>query len=284
MTAAEEGVLLLCCRLGDPNCKPLTLPQFYELGQRVFPALSGEDPLRQLSTKDLTKLGYDEARADEILRLLDRDGQLMDYLRKAEELDIYPLTRLSANYPQKLRQALSYHTPAVLFYRGDLSLLQRPAVAVVGSRRLHPMNLSFARSMGQYVAQNKDVLVSGGAAGADLAAQDACIAADGKSVIFVADRLTAHTATHTLFLSADGYDIPFSNYRALDRNKLIHIHGEKSVAAQCTFGKGGTWQGCTENLKHGWSRLFVFDDGSKGAQALIDQGATAIREPNEIDK
>ena len=285
MTAAEEGVLLLCCRLGDPNCKPLTMPQFHELGQRVFPALSGEDPLRQLCPKDLIGLGYAPDRADEILRLLGRDEQLVEYLRNAEEQNIYPITRLSADYPIRLRRALNYHTPAVLFCRGDRSLLKRASVAVVGSRRLYPANTAFAQSMGRYLANKKLILVSGGAAGADLAAQNACISSGGNALIFVADRLCDHSeTTHTLFVSADGYDIPFANYRALDRNKLIHASAEKAVAVQCTYGTGGTWQGCTENLKHGWSELFVYEDHSRGTQELISQGATPITQPEEIER
>ena len=81
-----------------------------------------------------------------------------------------------------------------------------------------------------------------------------------------------------LYISEDGYDLPFFPARALHRNSLIHIQGDKTIAAQCTYGKGGTWEGCLDNLKHGWSPLFVFDDGSKGSQSLIEQGATAVKE------
>lgn len=284
MTAAEEGVLLLCCRLGDLNCKPLTMPQFRELGQRVVPALAGEDPLRQLCIRDLTQLGYDEARAEEILRLLDREEQLIAYLRQAEELDIHPLTRLSPHFPHRLRQALGYRTPAVFFYRGDLALLEIDSVAVVGSRKLRPENAAFAEDMGRHLAETRQILISGGAVGADLSAQNACISNGGRAVIFAADRLTDHTsAENTLYLSADGYDVPFANYRALERNKFIHIQAGKAVAVQCSFGTGGTWQGCTENLKHGWSELFVFDDGSPAAAALLAQGAKLISEPKQLN-
>lgn len=277
MTAAEEGVLLLCCRLGDTNCKPLTMPQFHELGQRVFPALAGEDPLRQLCTKDLTGLGYEESRAAEILRLLDREALLIDYLRQGEEQDIHPLTRLSPGFPHKLRQALGYHTPAVFFYRGDLSLLEQHSTAVVGSRKLRPENAAFAEDMGRDLSESGQALISGGAVGADQKAQNACVSNGGKAVIFVADRLTDHKPQkNVLYLSADGYDIPFANYRALERNKFIHIQADKTVAVQCSFGTGGTWQGCTENLKHSWSELFVFDDSSPAAAALIAQGAKPI--------
>ena len=283
MTAAEEGVLLLCCRLGDPNCKPLTLPQFRELGHRVRAGLSGEDPLRQLRSSDLTALGYEENRADEILRLLDRDDQLLDYLHRAEDLNIHPVTRLSPDYPEAIGRALGFSAPPVLFCRGDLSLLSRPSVAVVGSRHLFPENEFFARAVGQHLARTGLTLVSGGAMGADRTVQDTCLAHGGSAVIFVADRLAEHKQeANTLFLSADGFDVPFSVPRALSRNKLIHIHGQKALAVQCSHGTGGTWQGCMENLKHRWSPLYTFNDGSPGSIALIAHGAKPISQPTEI--
>ena len=283
MTAAEEGVLLLCCRLGDQNCKPLTMPQFRELGHWVRAGFSGEDPLRQLRSSDLTALGYEENRADEILRLLDRDDQLLDYLHRAEDLNIHPITRFSDHYPRKLNAALGFSAPPVLFYLGDPSMLSRPSVAVVGSRRLHPENEAFTRAVGWYLARTGRVLVSGGARGADQAAQNACLSQGGSAVIFVADRLADHaSAANTLYLSADGFELPFSIPRALSRNKLIHIQSQKSLAVQCTHGTGGTWQGCMENLKHKWSPLYVFNDGSQGSIALIAQGAKPVSHPNEI--
>lgn len=283
MTAAEEGVLLLCCRLGDPNCKPLTSPQFRELGQKIRAGLPGQDPLRQLRICDLVGLGYEEEQADAILRLLDRDEQLLEYLHQAEDLDIHPITRISSHYPHSFRQMLGFSAPPVLFYRGDLALLSQPSAAVVGSRHLYPENELFARAAGQHLARTGRVLVSGGAMGADRTVQESCLAYGGSAVIFTADRLADHAQEErTLYLSADGFDVPFSIPRALGRNKLIHIHGQKALAVQCSHGTGGTWQGCTENLKHRWSPLYVFNDGSLGSIALIAQGAKPVSHPNEI--
>lgn len=47
------------------------------------------------------------------------------------------------------------------------------------------------------------------------------------------------------------------------------------MVAQTSPGFGGTWNGTEENLRRGWSPVFFFDDGSPGAQALIERGATA---------
>lgn len=283
MTAAEEGVLLLCSRLGDPDSRPLTLAQFRDLGVRVRQSAPPADALRQLRSQDLTALGYSREQAEHILALLDRDEQLNRYLSWGQRHGMEPLTRLSAAYPSRFRRHRGLSGPPVLFCRGDLSLLERPSVAVIGSRKLCPDNEAFAIRAGRQAALENLVLVSGGAAGADLTAQTACLEAGGSCIIFPAGSMTQCPAhDRVLYLAADGYDLPFSAPRALYRNSLIHMQGDKVLAAQCSFGTGGTWQGCLENLKHGWSPLFVFDDGSQGAQALIEHGATAVHKLSQI--
>ena len=277
-------MLLLCSRLGDPESKPLTMPQFRELGLRVRASGMQEDRFRQLQLRDLIALGYGEENAARILYLMNRQDALHRYLAKGQLQNIHPLTRISPQYPRCFRDCLQDAAPAVLFYRGDPALLERPAVAVIGSRKLRPENEAFARTAGRLAAEKGFILVSGGAEGADLAAQEACLEAGGSCVIFPADSLVSHVPTpNTLYISTDGYDIHFSAPRALFRNRLIHIMGKKVFAAQCTHGSGGTWQGCLENLKQSWSELYVFDDGSPAMTALMEQGAAGITELHDID-
>ena len=284
MTAAEEGVLLLCSRLGDPDCKPLTMPQFRELGLFVRASKPAGDPLRDLTVSDLTALGYGEEQAIRVLRLLDRGPALRQYLSRGQRQDIHPMTFRSASYPSRIKQQLGHSCPPLFFYRGNPLLLEQPSIAVVGSRKLHPENEAFARQAGRLAAKAGLVLISGGATGADRAAQEACLEAGGSCVIVVADRLDQHPAhPRVLYLSADGYDLPFTNYRALNRNPWIHMLGNRTLAAQCTYGTGGTWQGCLDNLKHGWSDLFVFDDGSDGTIALKERGAIGITDLPSLD-
>lgn len=277
MTAAEEGVLLLCCALGDRESRPLTMAQFRELGLRVRASRMEGDALRQLGRSDLQGLGYDEGQAARILRLLDRETRLRRYLQAAESRGIYPVTRLSSRYPIRIAACRKLSSPPVLFCRGDAALLSAPAVALVGSRRLRPENAAFAAQAGRLAAEEGRTLVSGGAAGADRTAQDVCLAHGGTAVVFVPDRLTAHgPQDRVLYCSMDGYDLDFAPHRALDRNALIHMQGRQTLVAQCTYGSGGTWQGSLENLKRGWSPLYVFDDGSQGARALVERGGTPV--------
>lgn len=283
MNVLEECVLLLCCRLGDKNSKPLTMTQFKELGLRVVGSLVGGNHLTELRPSHLRRLGYSEQEADHIIDLLDRQQLLQNYLAQAEQLGIRPITRVSEGYPSRITKKHAASRTPVLFAMGDLQLLHRPSIAVVGSRKPKPENAAFAANAGRLAAQEGYVLVSGGAAGIDCAAQDACLDAGGSCIVFVPDRLDSYTPQERiLYLSADGYDIPFSASRALYRNTLIHAQAEKTLAAQCTHGRGGTWQGCNENLKRGLSDLFVFDDGSDAMNALIDLGATAVKELHSL--
>ena len=102
--------------------------------------------------------------------------------------------------------------------------------------------------------------------------------AHGGSVIsVVADRLTDHREkANVLYLSEDGYDLEFSAYRALKRNRVIHSLSDQTFVAQCTLEKGGTWDGTKNNLRHGWSHVFCFRDGSRSVRELEQMGATGI--------
>ena len=74
MTAAETGLLLLCCALPEAEDRPLTMAQFQELAKRAR-ALGpgGENPLRELTARDLERLGYSQEQCGRIVRLLSRD-------------------------------------------------------------------------------------------------------------------------------------------------------------------------------------------------------------------
>ena len=149
MTAAETGLLLLCCALPEAEDRPLTMAQFQELAKRAR-ALGpgGENPLRELTERDLERLGYSQEQCGRIVRLLSRETQLERYLRAAERNGIVPITRLSPRYPARLRQMLGQRCPAVLFAKGDETPLSMRCISVVGSRELTEGGRAFAEAAG----------------------------------------------------------------------------------------------------------------------------------------
>lgn len=276
MTGAEKGYLLLCCHLGNPERRPLTPAQLRKLARRVRDgARSGED--RDLEVRDLAAMGYGPEEAERIVGLLDEEELLERYLAKAAKFGCVPLTRLTNGYPRRIIEALGDDAPGCLWARGDLSILGRPGIALVGSRELSPENAAFARQAGVEAAKQGFTLVSGNARGADRTAQDACLAAGGAVVSIVADKLPDHVPVgRVLYLSEEGFDLEFSAQRALSRNRCIHALGEAAIAAQCSLRTGGTWDGSVKNLRFGWSPLYVFDDGSESAELLEQMGAVKI--------
>lgn len=273
MTGAEQGLLLLCCHLGDPGRKVLTVAQLRNLFLRVASVPKSADD-RALTCEDVVALGYDRENAKRIVELLSCQEQLAWYLQKGRRENCVPITRASAAYPPVLRQRLGLDCPGCLWAKGELSLLEKPAVALVGSRELAPNNRIFAREVGIQAARQGYVLVSGNANGADKTAQQAALQAGGSVISVVADSLDIHKPTeNTLYISEDSFDMPFSPQRAISRNRIIHALAQRTFVAQCTYGKGGTWDGATRNLRNHYSPLFCFADDSEGANALLSMGA-----------
>lgn len=278
MRNAERGFLLLTSHLGDPQSKPLTVAQFRTLFGRVQ-TMERTDGNRELSEQDLIAIGYSTDWAEHILSLLSRQEQLDYYVNRAARTDCYPITRISPKYPVSLRDHLGIDCPGCLWAKGDSTLLSRPMIALVGSRDLKTENKAFAEAVGRQAARQGYVLLSGNARGADRTAQESCLNSGGQVISIVADSLEkCADRPGVLYLSEDGYDLPFSSIRALSRNRLIHAMGAATLVAQCTNGKGGTWSGTVQNLRHNWSPVFCFDDGSKAMKALADMGAAVLQD------
>lgn len=277
MRPSEEGLLLLCCKLGQP-VRPLSPSEYKQLEAyvRAMNLTRSKDDFQEVTPKYLASLGYSEEMSQRIHSLLDRPEALKSYL--AAQPDISIITRISDRFPHRLRR-LGTDCPPALFCKGDTALLDSRCISLVGSRMLFPRGSAFARRIGTMAANEGFTLVSGGASGADSAAQEACLAAGGDVICFVPDRLESYSSRpHVLYCCAEGYDLPFSNTRALRRNFFIHAMGEKTFVAQCPRTAGGTWQGSRENLKHGWSELYVLNDGSEGADALARLGASFVED------
>lgn len=276
MNGREAGFLLLTSQLGDPERKPLTVAQFRTLASRVRASVKPKTD-RELEEEDLIALGYSREMAERILHLLG-ERQLLDYyMRKGKQRDCFPITRAGEQYPIRVRKCLGDDSPGCLWAKGDISILHKPCVALVGSRELNDENRRFAEQVGMQAAKQGFVLVSGNARGADKTAQEACLRAGGNVICVVADSLEKHKEKDSvLYLSEDGYNNAFSSQRALSRNRIIHSLCQITFVAQSSLRTGGTWDGTVRNLKAGWSRVFCFGDGSEAAKELEQMGARLI--------
>ena len=75
---------------------------------------------------------------------------------------IHLLTLLDDNYPRLLKSSLKHdQTPPVLFYAGDLRILERQTIAIIGSRKAGEESLAFTRAVSSYLAQQGANVISG---------------------------------------------------------------------------------------------------------------------------
>ena len=283
MNSREEGFLLLTSHLGDAQRRPLTAPQLREL-QRCVLRAGRQFTDRDLNPQDLVSLGCSETIAEKTVMLLADLPLLRSYLQHASLGGCVPLSRVSEGYPLKVRKCLDLDAPGCIWLKGNMDLLNRPSVALVGSRNLRFENGQFAEMVGIMAAKHGFVLVSGNARGADSVAQESCLRSGGCVISIVADSLmTKKPNDRVLYISEEGFDQPFTNQRALSRNRIIHAMAHTVFIAQCSNGTGGTWDGTCRNLTGQWSPVYCLADGSAAVARLYKMGA-GLTKTVELDK
>jgi DNA processing protein len=102
----------------------------------------------------------------ELARTRERGGVILTY----EEED----------YPDRLREI--FDPPAVLWVLGNVKLLSRPAIAVVGTRHPTPYGSGMAEILARDLASRRMVILSGMARGIDTAAHRGALAGKGRTV------------------------------------------------------------------------------------------------------
>lgn len=98
-----------------------------------------------------------------------------------EKYHIGLLIQADEDYPILLRRIAS--PPPLIFYRGDLSCLKQPLIAVIGTRRPTPYGIEVTRMLvGDLVSKGQAGIVSGLAEGLDTVAHRACLDQGGHTV------------------------------------------------------------------------------------------------------
>ena len=83
-------------------------------------------------------------------------------------------------YPERLREI--YDPPPVLWVRGEVGLLARPGIAIVGTRSPSPYGAGMAELLGRDLAARGLTVMSGMARGVDTAAHKGALDAKGATL------------------------------------------------------------------------------------------------------
>lgn len=104
-------------------------------------------------------------------------------IERLEVIEARVITRDAEDYPSLLSEI--HDPPVVLYVRGSLEVLDRPCLAIVGSRRCTTYGINAAQSLARDLAAHGVTIISGLARGIDAAAHRGALEAGGRTVAVV---------------------------------------------------------------------------------------------------
>ncbi len=199
------------------------------------------------------------------------------------------------------RLAADPSPPAVLFARGDRSRLDRPTVAIVGTRNATGVGRELARELGTELGQAGVVVVSGLAKGIDAAAHRGALGAAGSvgaapvvGVVAAGLDITYPTvnaglhrdvAARGLLLAEVPLGTPPVQWRFPARNRMIAGLADALVVVESRL-VGGSMSTVTEALGRGIPVLAVPGHprapASAGTNQLLFEGAGLVRSAADV--
>lgn len=186
--------------------------------------------------------------------------------------------------------------PRLLFVRGDASLLERPGVAVVGTRRCTAGGVQIAGSFGAGLADAGLTVISGLALGVDGAAHRGALGADGVPVGVVGSgldivyparhrRLWADVAERGVLVGEAPLGAAPERWRFPARNRIIAALSLAVVVVE-SGARGGSMTTATEAADRGVPVLAVpgsvLAEQSVGTNQLISEGFPVARDVTDV--
>lgn len=141
--------------------------------------IGSADRIFQLSLTELESL---ELPVQAVQFLADgkaREEAEQEWMRVREQ-GATVITYADREYPDRLREI--FDSPPVLWIRGNVALLSRPCIAVVGTRHPTPYGSGMAEMLSRDLAHRKVVILSGMARGVDTAAHKGALMAKAPTI------------------------------------------------------------------------------------------------------
>jgi DNA processing protein len=197
-------------------------------------------------------------------------------------------------YPARLRQIPD--PPLVLHFRGDPSLLQRPGLAIVGSRKASPYAINAAELLARQLAPTGLVIVSGLALGIDSAAHAAALDAGGTTIAVLGTgidvvyprnnrRLFGRIEEHGLIVTELPPGSPPRPEHFPVRNRIISGLTYGAVVVEATSHSGSliTARMALEQNREVFAVPgSIFSPGSEGTHRLVQTGAKLVHDAQDV--
>lgn len=218
----------------------------------------------------------------------------LDLKKLRQEFKKFPvLSILDSNYPLELKEI--YNPPVLLFYQGNIELLSKPKLAVVGARQASQIGCQSVKKIIKKT-NNQFVIVSGLARGIDTAAHVSALKNGGSSIAVIGSGLDVYYPTENkklqeymsynhLVLSEYFTGEQPLKFHFPERNRIIAGLCQGIVVAEAKM-RSGSLITCERALEEG-REVFaipgnIIDGKSDGCHHLIQEGAKCIISGKDI--
>lgn len=219
-------------------------------------------------------------------------GVIHAELKAAKAVNARLLCLGAPDYPKALTEISD--APPLLWAIGDVSLLHRPLIAMVGARNASSLGTRMARALAQDLSAKDFAIVSGLARGIDTAAHLAsldtgtiAVMAGGVDVIYPAEnaKLAEDIAQKGLRLSEQPMGLAPQARHFPCRNRIISGLAQAVVVVEAA-AKSGSLITARDALDQGREVLAVpghpFDARASGCNMLIRDGAQLVRNADDV--
>lgn len=225
----------------------------------------------------------------------DSHQQADNTIQWLENSQHHVLTHDAPEYPALLNEIQT--APPLLFVEGDVSVLETPQLAIVGSRNASPSNQKTAFGFAQSLARSGCTITSGLASGIDTSAHQGALKAQGKTIAVVGTGLNhtyprSNRALREQIVLAGGalvseffLDCPPMAANFPKRNRIISglSLGVLVIEASLASGSLITARHAVEQNRDVFSVPgSIHYPGSKGCHQLLREGAILTESVQDI--
>jgi len=204
-----------------------------------------------------------------------------EILKECRQSGIQVISYLDRRYPRQLKQE---KVVPLLFAKGDVELVSKPCISIVGSRESSVESQEWAYKIARTLSNKGYVIVSGGALGIDSAAHKGALAGSGKTISVLGsgieevyppenEEMIEEIAKTGLVISARYPKQGVNRYSLLDRN-MITSGLSNSLLIVTSTGEGGTSSQYQDAKSQGKKILCPHPalglEPTKGIQEMLD--------------
>ena len=213
-------------------------------------------------------------------------------LELAGKAGIITLTHKDENYPPQLLNI--YDPPPVIFCLGNLELLKRKSVGIVGTRNASANGVAITRNFAHELAQNGTIIISGLARGIDTEAHKAslgtgtiAVVAGGIDKVYPPEnlKLFQDIAANGLIISENPLGITAQSRHFPQRNRIIAGLSEGVLVVEAAR-KSGSMITAAFARREGRPVFAVpgspLDPRSSGTNYLLKTGAVFVENATDI--